>query len=453
LYASTDWNLSLPKVYGIILGIAIFYAFVNAIDTIRRLGLAVAGLILLSAIVALLGLVGADWLGTKLFALPQIYELLPRLVRDVPRSIAGGIHPNVVGGALTFFIPLQASLLWANREFKTMRFSTSTRLASIFRSGYKPILLFSLALTSFTLFLTQSRGSLAGVAIGLYALALWHDRRFLWAIPLAVLGLFVMVQVWGAGNLTEFLSRIDTSGGLTFSGRLEAWQRAIYMIQDFPFTGVGIGTFDPVAHVLYPFFLVGPDVQIPHAHNMLLAVAVDLGIPGLVFYVALLSGFVVSAWRAYQKAPRLLRALIVGLACGMFAHQIFGIMDAYMLGTKLGAVMWLFFGLVSTLYIRRDQLAMEFTGYDNDREVEKAGKSNVMGPSAFERRPGARQWLSRLGSFFLPFAYWALFSMLAISFVGDQPYISLAIALVGGGILGFICIKATESRNSYKQME
>jgi len=232
---------------------------------------------------------------------------------------------------------------------------------------------------------------------------------------------------------------------------MEIWQRAIYMIQDFPFTGVGIGTFDPVAHVLYPFFLVGPDVQIPHAHNMLLTVAVDLGIPGLVFYVALLSGFAFSAWRAYQKASRLLRALIVGLACGMLAHQIFGIMDAFMLGTKLGAVMWLFFGLVTSLYIHQDQLAMEFT--ENDKEVEKVGKNNVLGSRAIERKSGARQWLNRLGSFFLPFVYWALFSMLAISFVGDQPYISLAIALVGGVILGFICIKTTESKSLYKQIE
>jgi O-antigen ligase len=295
-------------------------------------------------------------------------------------------------------------------------------------------------LTSFTLLLTQSRGSLAGVAVGLFILALWHDRRFLWAIPLAVLGLFAMVQVWGVGNLTEFLSRIDTSGGMTLPGRMEAWQRAIYMIQDFPFTGVGIGTFDPVAHTLYPFFLVGPDVQIPHAHNMLLEVAVDLGIPGLVFYVALLSGFAFSAWKAYQAAVRPLRALIVGLVCGMLAHQIFGIMDAFILGTKLGAVMWVFIALVAVLYVHRNQLPMEFT---EDIEGEKNGNNNLSDSVAIGRKFGAWQGLSRLG-FFLPFAYWALFSMLAISFVGDQPYLGLVIALMGGGILGAICTKSSE---------
>jgi putative inorganic carbon (HCO3(-)) transporter len=447
LYASVDWSLSLPKVYGLILGVAIFYAVVNAIYTIRRMELVTAGLVLLSTAVALLGLVGADWPNIKLFSLSQVYEHLPRLVRGVARSTAGGIQPNIVGGALIFFIPVLASLLWASREFKAIRFVTNERLAGMLRTWSRPVLIFSLVFTSFTLILTQSRGSFLGVAAGLLALAVWHDRRFLWAIPLAALVLFVMVQVWGGGNLAEFVSHIDTTSGGTLPGRMEIWQRAIYMIQDFPFTGVGIGTFDPVAHALYPFFLFG-DATIPHAHNMLLTVAVDLGIPGLVLYAALLSGFTFSAWRAYKVASRSLRALIVGLACGMLAHQVFGITDAFMLGTKLGAVMWVFIGLVAALYVRRDQLARELLG---DVAGEESGVSS--NPGDHDRKPGAGQMRRRFGSFFLAFVYWALFSLLAIAFIGNQPTLGLSIAVAGGGILGFICIAPFESKSSHAQME
>jgi O-antigen ligase len=370
------------------------------------------------------------------------------LVQGVPRSISGGIQPNIIGGALAFFIPFLVSLLFSRLESKTTQSKTTGRLTTILQTAYKPILFFSLALTFLTLLLSQSRGALAGVVIGLFVLALWHDRRVLWTIPLAVLVLLVLVQVWGIENLAELTSRLDASGGITFPGRLEIWQRAIYIIQDFPFTGVGIGTFGPVAHVLYPFFLVGPDVQVPHAHNMILTVAVDLGIPGLVLYAALLSGFAFSAWRVYQAVANPFRVLVMGITCGMLAHQIFGIMDAFMLGTKLGAVMWVFMGLISALYIRRNQLQTEFI--ENDKEVDKTDQGNVPGLSAFERNSGKRPRLGRLHNFFLPFAYWALFSILAISFVGDHPYISLMIAVVGGGILGFICIRATESNNSYK---
>jgi len=450
LYASTDWSLSLPKLYGILLGVAIFYAIVNAIDTILKLNFAIAGLILLSMAVSGLGLVGADWLSNKLFSMQQVYKLLPRLIQAVPRSIAGGIHPNIIGGALAFFIPLLASLLWDRMEFTALQFVTNARLAGILRAAFRPILLFSLALTSFTLLLTQSRGSIVGVVAGLFALALWHDRRALWAIPLAVLGLLVMVQVWGSGDLAQFVSRMDTTGGGTFPGRLEIWQRAISMIQDFPFTGVGIGTFDPVAHILYPFFLAGPDVQIPHAHNMFLEVAVDLGIPGLVLYAALLSGFALSAWKAYQAGTGLLRTLIVGLVCGMLAHQVFGIMDAFMLGTKLGAVMWAFIGLVTALYVHKDKLMRQLLGDVTGENID-GGSEFVSGEH--DRSTSHEQTRNPLGNFLLRFFYWALFSMLAIAFIGNQPYLGLAIALVSGAILGFICTTPFELKNLHARMK
>jgi putative inorganic carbon (HCO3(-)) transporter len=442
LYASVDWNLSLPKVYGLILGVAIYYAIVNAIHAIRRVELAVAGLILLSAAVALLGLVGADWPNIKLFSLSQVYEHLPRLIRGVARSTAGGIQPNIVGGALTFFIPLLAGLLWAGREFKAMRFVKNARLSSILRALYRPILISSLVLASITLILTQSRGSFIGVAAGLLALALWHDRRFLWAIPMAALGIFVMVRVWGGGSLVEFMLHTDISaGGNTLQLRTEIWQRAVYMIQDFPFTGIGIGTFGPVAQALYPIF--STNAIIPHAHNMLLAVAVDLGIPGLVLYIALLSCFGFSAWKAYQVVDRSFRVLIVGVACGMLAHQIFGLTDAFMLGTKLGAVMWIFFGLVAALYVRREKLARQLL---EDMAGDKGGE--ISGPVSGEHdlKVGSKQALSRLGNFLLAFTYWVLFSLLAIAFIGDRPYLGLVIALAGGIILGFICTVSFESK-------
>src|SRR6266511_1352336 len=83
LLASTDWSLSLPKVYGVILGISIFYAVVNAISTISRLELAIMGIILLSISVAFLGLIGTDWTTSKLFSLPWVYGHLPRLIPGV----------------------------------------------------------------------------------------------------------------------------------------------------------------------------------------------------------------------------------------------------------------------------------------------------------------------------------------------------------------------------------
>jgi len=442
LYASVDWRLSQPKVYGLILGVAIFYAVVNAIRTIRGVQFAALALVLVSAAVVMLGLVGTDWSSTKLFSLPQVYGHLPKLVRGIPRSLGGGFAPNGIGGTLIFLIPVLLSLLWSGQLLKGSE-EHNSRLLQVCRVWYRPTLALSLLLTASTLVLTQSRGSFIGITVGLLVLAAWRDRRALWAIPAVALAVFAVFKSGRGWELTQFVLRVD-AGARTVQGRMEIWQRAMYMIQDFPYTGIGIGTFDKVANVLYPFFLIGPDARVTHVHNELLQVAVDLGIPGLVAYVALLSAFAVTASRAYHALDdRFLRALIVGLACGMLAHQVFGLTDAFLLGTKPGVVMWVFLGIVTALYVHRDQLARQLSRDAAEGEEEKDGglaavKSGREASSARRSRG--------LSNLLLAFGYWILFSLLAIAFIGNQPYLGLAIALAGGVILGFVCMTRFESK-------
>jgi putative inorganic carbon (HCO3(-)) transporter len=388
-------------------------------------------------------LVGTDWAESKLFSLPQVYKLIPHLIQAAPRSATGGgIHFNIIGGALTFFIPLLAGLLWNGRKFKQMGLISGGRWSGVLYAGYWIILSLTFVLASSTLLLAQSRGSYLGVAAGLLFLAIWHDRRFLWLVPLATLALFVMIQTLGAGNLVELVSSVDTTGGNTLPVRMEIWKRAIYLIQDFPFSGAGIGTFDLLTKTFYPFFSRA-DFLVPHAHNMFLTMAVDLGIPGLVLYAALLSGFAFSIWGAYREVTdSRLRVLMIGLACGMLAHQVFGIMDAYMLGTKLGAVMWIYFGLAAALYLNRKKLAAQVL---ETATMEQAGGDTKPGEDN-ERKVDGEKTPGRLGNLLMAFGYWAAFSLLAIAFIGDRPYWGLVIAVVGGVVLGWICVTTCVSK-------
>jgi putative inorganic carbon (HCO3(-)) transporter len=148
---------------------------------------------------------------------------------------------------------------------------------------------------------------------------------------------------------------MDAQNG-TLASRLEVWQRGIWMVQDFPFTGVGIGTYNDIAHALYPFFIAAPTEVVAHAHNNVLQVAVDLGIPGLIAFVALLTGFLVCAVRAYRATvdPEI-RALLAGLVFAMLAHQVFGLTDAFIMGNKPGVLLWVFFGLAVAVYQNRIQ--------------------------------------------------------------------------------------------------
>ena len=63
-----------------------------------------------------------------------------------------------------------------------------------------------------------------------------------------------------------------------------------------------MGAFRQAANLLYPFFLAGPDADIPHAHNIFLQVGADLGLPGLIAWLALVVLLVcVAAWQVYRR--------------------------------------------------------------------------------------------------------------------------------------------------------
>lgn len=62
----------------------------------------------------------------------------------------------------------------------------------------------------------------------------------------------------------------DRIASLGLEARVEIWSRAVYAIQDFPFTGCGLGTFRRIVPILYPLFLISSDADIGHAHNLFL---------------------------------------------------------------------------------------------------------------------------------------------------------------------------------------
>ncbi len=410
LWVSTNWWLSLPKVYGVVLGVLFFYAVVANIRTSQDAQGTVFWLSIVFAAIALAGLVGTDWAQGKILSLSLVYDRLPRIVQGIPRSIAGGFARNGVGGTLTLTIPFLAALLLRhpatadprptlpaqNDSSIVFRLSSRFGLSSLIfhvssfishlssvRGPRSAVLIpVALVLSLITLVLTQSRGAILGTAVGLAAVAIWRERRLAWILLAPAMGLVVLV-IMGQGNqLLEFLLRMDAQSG-TLASRLEVWQRGIWMVQDFPFTGVGIGTYNDIAHSLYPFFIAAPTEVVAHAHNTLLQVAVDLGIPGLIAFVALLTGFLLCAVRAYRATtdPEI-RALLAGLLFAMLAHQVFGLTDAFMMGTKPGVLIWIFFGLAVAVYQSR------ITMTNKDRRVlaalGRAPLSVVSQPSAVE---------------------------------------------------------------------
>ena len=124
--------------------------------------------------------------------------------------------------------------------------------------------------------------------------------------------------------------------------RLELWSKAIQCIRDFPVTGMGMNMFRQRMPVLYPVFINPHDVDVVHAHNDMLQAALDVGIPGLVAYLAIWIGALGVLVNVYRTAlDPIHRTIALGLGTGLVAYFVFGLTDAIPLGAKAGVLFWL----------------------------------------------------------------------------------------------------------------
>jgi len=335
-----DPTVSGPKIAGILLGIGLFYATAAAGRRNRGLWPIVGFVLLTGTLMAGVGLVGAEWqppFGT----LNQARAWLP-LPGGIPGAVGGIVNPNELAGILSWGLPLMLGCFLAG-----LRRPTAARLLVLL------LLAVAILFTGFLLVATLSRGGMLAVALGLLlvvALVLPPRWRLVLAIGIAV-GLIALGAYVG-NRLDQNL--VGDAVGL--SGRLEIWSRALLGIADFPLTGMGVNGFRRVVHALYPLYSISADVDLGHAHNHLLQVALDLGLPGLVGYVALWwisAGLLWSTYRHLQRRHAMHHpyyGLTAGLAGSLLAGWVFGMFDAVALGARPGFLWWMLLGLTAGVH-------------------------------------------------------------------------------------------------------
>ena len=357
---SVDPPLSWLALKCAILRLVLFYAAVNHVRSTRAFNL-VTGLLLIGGLTAgPIGVLGGDGsTSSRLFSLGSSARLG---AMKVPALNPQGFHKNVWGGTVAMVVPLALSLCFAGPAWRRGV------------SGLLTLLLVALCV------LSQSRGALVAALLAIWVTLLLRSRWALIPLPIAISGVILAAQRWGTVGIAEFLFSSDALGG--WESRVEVWSRALYMIQDFPFTGIGLGTFSRVAPVMYPFFLISPDAVVPHAHQTFLQTAVDVGIPGFVAFLAALILFVVvsrETFRLSRGTPW--QSLAYGLFGGFVVYLAHGLIDYVTFSTKPASVVWTMMGLMVALwrYVRsggmttgaqhgrgaaRDVPVVERAGYD-----------------------------------------------------------------------------------------
>jgi putative inorganic carbon (HCO3(-)) transporter len=377
LWATYDIAVSLPKISGMILGFGVFFAVAREGERPRGWIMSLLAFLGIGLGIATLGVFGTSWFSSKITLFDPIIARLPQFITGL-QGAESGFHPNEVAGALIWVLPLMmaisVTLFFLPRppKKKDARAQRKDWREKVCGWRLVGVTILCLAVTFFisaVFLLCQSRGGYIGLVLTLSVLILialpprwrWYSLALL-ALVAIVLGILLAsrweaVRIWVTGNNLAADPALSLN---SLEGRLEVWSRAIYGIQDFPFTGMGMNTFRKVVSVLYPLFQIGPDIDIGHAHNEFLQAALDLGIPGLIAFLALYIGafwMLADVWRATRHTslniehwPLVTRSLALGLGGGLLAHLLYGLTDAVALGAKPGVLFWMLLGLIVGLH-------------------------------------------------------------------------------------------------------
>jgi putative inorganic carbon (HCO3(-)) transporter len=323
---------------GVALGMMVVQsALYSAIDE-RRIWFGVALNLLLGFGLIAVGAVSTNWID-KLQYLSAFARSLPRL--NLVQG-ADGVQPNVLGGTVLLVLPLVVALAgntW-KRDVGPSLPGASVIVAMIRASLVALVIL---------LLLTQSRTSWVSAIVTLFAMVAIYRRAVWWLLlPAGAVVLAMVVAV--SGNPDAVATQEPGAAALSLASRYEVWARALQAIRDVPVTGFGLNAFHHVARDWYPLLLLPAEMDITHAHNLFLQVALDGGVATLVCYLSLLLVAACLAWQILARGAPRHRVAAIGLLGNLIAAHIFGLTDAIALGAKVGVLMWFSIGLLGALH-------------------------------------------------------------------------------------------------------
>jgi putative inorganic carbon (HCO3(-)) transporter len=324
-------------------------------DTPNHLRLAMLAFLGGGLVVLVVGVMGADFEKLAPFAAP-LTGLLPAVSLGLAGLEKGHVNPNALAASALLIAPLGASVLLLRSRHAFDRLALLPLAGVVLVTGL-------LVLT-----VSQSRSGWLAVWLTLVALFVRGLRSRAWRLAL---GAAVVAPVLVAGASVFLLDRetfllhadkvwstVHLRGLIMLSG--------LDRLRESPWLGIGLNQFRSV----YALPLPVASTSVGHAHNMLLQVALDIGVFGLVAYVCILGFLLARAVRIASGPPTLASAAAVGAALSLVAVTAFGLADAVALGAKIGLFQWAAGGLILGAG-RVDALVLPRAGQETGRPPEK----------------------------------------------------------------------------------
>ncbi len=316
---SRDVDAALQKTAMLALASAAFLVFVGA-KRPRRL---VAAFFISMVVQSLFGVwqviagfsPASTWLGIAFHSASEgASSVVESGVGRLLRAYGTLPHPNALGGFLAVAIIIGTAAYLKAANFRA-----------------RAVLFAAIAIMLLSLFLTFSRGAWLAIFFGLIPLhiaAIRGQHRFapylcLALVPALAAALifwpFVLGRASGQGRL-ETRSTAE---------RIGSWRDGIGVFVAHPLTGVGAGQINPDVYA-------SSAIPTEPAHLAPLAVAAELGIPGLIILLSL-------GWRAFRQSRR--RALSLGLfltvaVLALFDHYLWTLWAGNLLAALAAALIF-----------------------------------------------------------------------------------------------------------------
>jgi O-antigen ligase len=254
---------------------------------------------------------------------------------SIIRAVGTLGHPDFLGNFLLYTTPLSAALA----------FASTGRARRIALAGT----VFSVAAIA----LSGTRGAWVGLGVGAVVFAALQIKSGRFAVPRAVATggsvpgsrpsklvkslllastmvviLVIALSFSHASHSIVTRAKSFVSERLTGAGRTLLWRDSLGMVRAYPLLGCGAEAF---RKTFLPYKseelarLIG-NIQNESSHNSYLDAAISYGIPGAVFYVALIASSLALLLRARRQAPENQSILLTGVISAFAAamvHKIF----------------------------------------------------------------------------------------------------------------------------------
>ena len=237
-------------------------------------------------------------------------------------------NPNVLGEFLVIMIPTTIALIWANKK-----------------QGHKLIYTFVVLMMCACIVFTWSRGAWLGVMLAVALFLLIMDKR--WALA-GLVGLMMIPFVLGSNNpIADRILSIGNTEDTSTAYRVSIWQGSINLIKDFWLSGIGLGS--EAYSMVYPkYALAGANFAL-HSHNLFLQIWVEMGVIGIISFLALIVAFFKQAFSmlVYRGRGRLLSTVVIAASAGVLGYLFQGLTDNVWYNYKMLLIFWIVLGLVS----------------------------------------------------------------------------------------------------------